>query len=80
MKRRGRKAKGAKLSAAMDGNVLVKNNEVAPKAENHESNLTVKRRIYRLQSYAMKTTMESEDSDVEVEEITRSGRTQIVCI
>ena len=76
MKRKGRKAKGAKLSVTMNGNV--ESNNVAPKSDKHESNLMCKRRSNRLRKNAMKATLRSEDNDDEVEDITTSVQIQII--
>ncbi|XP_020201957.1 uncharacterized protein LOC109787800 [Cajanus cajan] len=70
VKRRGRKPKGAKLSAAM--NVNVKSSDVTSKVEKHACNLKGRRRNLRLKMRSMKTDAPSslpKDSDDETQDI-----------
>lgn len=78
VKRRGRKPKGAKLFATMNGNV--KSSDVASKPPKHVSNLTCMRRSKRLKAPPSSGTLVIEDSDDAAEDPTRSMRGQIVCI
>ncbi|KAG4392770.1 hypothetical protein GLYMA_04G206551v4 [Glycine max] len=76
VKRRGRKPKGAKLFATMNGNV--KSSDVASKPPKHVSNLTCMRRSKRLKAPPSSGTLVIEDSDDAAEDPTRSMRGQIV--
>ncbi|KAG5019488.1 hypothetical protein GYH30_015258 [Glycine max] len=83
VKHRGRKPKGAKLSAATNGNV--KGSDVASKSKpkKHVYNLKGRRRSKRLKLKAPpespgSRTLVIEDSDDEAEDLTRSMRGQIV--
>ncbi|KAL2347155.1 hypothetical protein Fmac_001155 [Flemingia macrophylla] len=70
VKRRGRKPKGANLSAAMNGND--KRSDVTAKVEQPASNLKGRLRTTRLKMYSMKINAPSgltEDSDNETEDI-----------